>query len=187
MSDDFPQRPRGRGAQLLEKLRRRQQEVAEASAAEVMPHEEAAGAPGAPGALPAPPGPPRPPIARLSALSLFERPSVHRRGSGGKPFSVVTNFVRLDREEGFGFHEYQVRFQPEVDSREARFRLMNQQREALPTRTFDGVRLLLPCKLGEEKLDLKSVEPGSRQEVRIFKSCSIHVLYLIFPPIFSTL
>ncbi len=110
----------------------------------------------------------------LSGLTLgaptptVSRPPVHRRGSGGTEMRVATNLVRLVRatEElgpGFGFHLYLVRFEPEINSRDARFRLLGQHREALPVKNFDGARLLLPKVVGEDKHKLTSRLPTGEE------------------------
>lgn len=58
---------------------------------------------------------------------------------------ITTNYVRLTIDPGKGIYEYEVRFDPFVDSKEIRFQLLNQHRDVLgPAKTFDGVTLYLP-------------------------------------------
>lgn len=46
-----------------------------------------------------------------------------------------------------GIFEYEVRFDPPVDSKDMRFKLLKQHQEAIGTaKTFDGVTLYLPFK-----------------------------------------
>jgi aubergine-like protein len=59
--------------------------------------------------------------------------------------------VRLKLEPGKGVYEYEVRFEPQVDSRGIRNRLLNEYRDKLgETKTFDGTTLYLPIQLQEE-------------------------------------
>ena len=73
---------------------------------------------------------------------------VIRKGEGGKKVSLTANYVRLEVEKGKGVFEYEVRFDPPVDSRNERFKCLNQHRDVIgPTKTFDGVVLFLPFQL----------------------------------------
>ena len=45
----------------------------------------------------------------------------------GKSLQTTSNYLRLKVEEGKGVYEYEVRFDPRVDSRNERFRLIGQQ------------------------------------------------------------
>lgn len=58
---------------------------------------------------------------------------------------VVANYVRLNIDPDKGIFEYEVRFDPSIDGRDMRVKLLNQHKETLgPSRTFDGVTLYLP-------------------------------------------
>ena len=64
---------------------------------------------------------------------------------------ATANYVRLLLEPGKGVFEYEVRFNPEVDSQSIRYKMLGQHTEALGgTKTFDGVTLYLPIKLKNE-------------------------------------
>lgn len=61
---------------------------------------------------------------------------------------MVANYVRLNIDPDKGIFEYEVRFDPSIDGKEMRFKLLNQHRETLgPARTFDGVTLYLPYQM----------------------------------------
>lgn len=48
-------------------------------------------------------------------------------------------------DPGKGIYEYEVRFEPSVDSKAIRFQLLNQHRDIIgAAKTFDGVTLYLP-------------------------------------------
>ncbi len=51
----------------------------------------------------------------------------------------------MNIDPGKGIYEYEVSFFPFCDSKQMRFKLLNQHREVLgPAKTFDGVTLYLP-------------------------------------------
>ena len=63
----------------------------------------------------------------------------------------MANYVRVNIDPGKGIFEYEVRFDPSQDSRDMRFKLLNQHRETLgPARTFDGVTLYLPYQMPDQ-------------------------------------
>lgn len=54
-------------------------------------------------------------------------------------------------EQGKGVFEYEVRFEPQVDSKGIRNKLLNECRDRLgETKTFDGSTLYLPFQLKEQ-------------------------------------
>ncbi len=58
---------------------------------------------------------------------------------------MIANYVRVDIDPGKGIYEYEVRFDPTVDSKSIRFQLLNQHRDKIGiAKTFDGVTLYLP-------------------------------------------
>lgn len=63
---------------------------------------------------------------------------------------VVANYIRVKVESGKGIFEYEVKFEPQIDSRDLRFKLLSQQRESLGNaKTFDGATLYLPYQFQE--------------------------------------
>ena len=52
-------------------------------------------------------------------------PNVYR-GIGGKPCDITANYLRLTVDENYGIFEYEVHFQPNIDSRDERYKAVNQ-------------------------------------------------------------
>ena len=50
------------------------------------------------------------------------------RGKEGKPLAISSNYLKLDIEKGKGVYEYEVSYEPRIDNRNTRFRLLNQHR-----------------------------------------------------------
>ena len=70
---------------------------------------------------------------------------------------VTVNYIKLDVKEGFGIFEYEVLFNPSVDSRDERYSAVNQHKERLGhTKSFDGNKLFLPRKLPDANTQLIS-------------------------------
>lgn len=64
---------------------------------------------------------------------------------------MTANYIKLELLPGKGVFEYDVQFEPEVDSKDFRFKLMGEMRDTIgPNKTFDGVTLYLPFKLEKE-------------------------------------
>ena len=83
------------------------------------------------------------------------------RGNAGKSEPVAANYVRMRLGEGRGIYQYNVDFNPRVDNRSERFRLLGKHRTVLGNeKSFDGVKLFLPVKLPEERLTLVSEANG---------------------------
>ena len=107
------------------------------------------------------------------------------RGSGGKAIDVSANYVRLDtdKESGFGIFQYEVIFQPPMDSREERFRIIRLCSDVLgDTKLFDGHKLYLPKLMDEtfsvDKGGLKitfryhtQISHGQRESLYIYNLC----------------
>lgn len=71
------------------------------------------------------------------------------RGESGKELDLACNYLKLIIDEEMGVFQYEVKFNPRVDSREERFRLLNQQRERFDggIKVFDGAALYVRKKL----------------------------------------
>lgn len=67
----------------------------------------------------------------LEPAEVIERGPQFYRGSHGKPISLSANYLKLMMDEDKGVFEFVVSFRPQVDSRDQRFRLLNQHREVL--------------------------------------------------------
>lgn len=124
----------------------------------------------------------------LDSSSTGEEEPVHKRGSKGKfiiflsfsstfkikiffqgvPVKMVANYIRIYSDPDTGLYEYEVRFNPPVDSSQIRFKLLHQQAEILgKTKTFDGVILYLPHRLPNDETILKSIRPGDDVEINV--------------------
>ncbi|XP_076749124.1 argonaute 3 [Xylocopa sonorina] len=89
---------------------------------------------------------------------------VCRQGTGGKPIQLSGNYINIKLDPGKGLFNYEVKFNPDIDSRPLRRRLLSQHSEALGrTRVFDGVTLYLPKKLESQV----SITNNSLQEEEI--------------------
>jgi len=86
----------------------------------------------------------------VSKMELNE--PVKFRGKSGKTLNVTSNYLKIVSQPNSGVYEYEVRFSPNVDMRNERFRLLRQVEEVIGSvKTFDGVKLFLP-----RLLDVKS-------------------------------
>ena len=87
---------------------------------------------------------------------------------------MATNYLKLSVAEDKGVFEYEVVFDPRIDSRDQRFRLLNQLREITgPTKSFDGTKLFLPKKLEPPEQSSFSDRPENGDKVKVtlkFKS-----------------
>jgi len=68
--------------------------------------------------------------ARTSVRHADEQAQFYR-GKEGRTLPVSVNYMRLEIEEGKGVHEYEVSYEPRVDNRNARFKLLNQHRDGV--------------------------------------------------------
>jgi aubergine-like protein len=73
-------------------------------------------------------------------------------GSFGRPKTVYTNTFMLRQAAGRSICQYHVHYNPPVESRGLRSRLINEQKELLgPVKIFDGMILYLGKKLEQPK------------------------------------
>jgi aubergine-like protein len=76
---------------------------------------------------------------------------VIKRGTAGKAIPCTANYLQLEVRTGGGVFEYEVKFQPQVDSINEKRRCLDQHKEMLGNaRNFDGTKLHLPRRLSEE-------------------------------------
>ena len=86
-------------------------------------------------------------------------PPVMRHGNKGEPLKVACNYLRLERidcekRSGGGIFHYEVNFQPTVDARNQRFKMMAELVKCgiiQENRSFNGSRLYLPVQLRNER------------------------------------
>ncbi|XP_060528061.1 piwi-like protein Ago3 isoform X2 [Cylas formicarius] len=102
------------------------------------------------------------------SLSAEGKPAIYK-GESGKPLKISANYIRLDIQKGHGVFEYEVKFDPELDAKNQRIRMVNQMmRDMESVKVFDGGHCLyLPNKIPEDIKTYKSTLPGSDQEVAV--------------------
>ncbi|CAO1310298.1 unnamed protein product [Diamesa serratosioi] len=125
-----------------------------------------------------------------------EQIEVLRHGSKGTKFTAMSNSIKLHSDPESGVFEYEVRFNPQVDSLSFRSKYLLQHRDVLGNaRTFDGVTLFLPNKLPLANTTLISKHPIEDHDISIqiiFKrqkrlgDC-IHLYNVLFDRIFKIL
>lgn len=116
---------------------------------------------------PQPPSSPdiTPPIRKMEELQINTL-----RGEDGRPINLCVNYIRLQVEEGKGIFEYHVNFNPQIDSKNMRFHLMNQAsvKEIIgDTKTFDGAKLYLPIYLRDHVTTTLATLPTDSSSVTI--------------------
>ncbi|XP_040567827.1 piwi-like protein Ago3 isoform X1 [Lepeophtheirus salmonis] len=81
-------------------------------------------------------------------------------GSSGEKIDLLTNCIELhvskERQQA-GFFEHQVRFEPELDSRSLRRKILNSRQDLLgPAIIFDGFSLFLPSRCRHDYIESKN-------------------------------
>ncbi|PZC74874.1 hypothetical protein B5X24_HaOG207071 [Helicoverpa armigera] len=110
-----------------------------------------------------PPGDER---TRKPFREVSDAPPVVRTGTSGTPVEVTANFIYLNVEENNAY-EYEVRYDPEQDFKNLRFKLLSEHRQYFKDKSFDGTTLYVPHKLPEEALNLVSTNPFDNSKVKI--------------------
>lgn len=97
-----------------------------------------------------------------------EREPLEYKGTSGKQVPATANYISLLLEKGRGVFEYEVKFVPEVDSKSARFKILNSViSELCKAKTFDGHVLYLPSRLIEVKKDFSCKHPFNDEPVQM--------------------
>ncbi|KAL1122035.1 hypothetical protein AAG570_003441 [Ranatra chinensis] len=90
------------------------------------------------------------------------------RGQEGKKITVACNYIRLKLEPEKGVFEYEVTYEPPIESRSICFSLLNEHKDTIgATKTFDGRTLYLPFKLPQPNTHLQSKLPNDQSSVLI--------------------
>lgn len=108
------------------------------------------------------------------------------KGTSGTPLRMEVNYVRIKILPGKGIYEYHVSFEPTVDSRNMKFKLMKDPKvvEVIgTTKTFDGSKLYLPLRLDTSPVVISVNMPTDNSLVHITiklikKSTSADCLHL---------
>ncbi|XP_043467469.1 piwi-like protein Ago3 [Leptopilina heterotoma] len=112
-------------------------------------------------------------VAPLEALNITETKSsepdiVSRQGESGRPIHLTSNYINLSIEPGKELNMYEVKYNPDIDSRPLRNRLLLQHTNVIgTTKNFDGSLLYLPRKLEKEVTVLDSTHPADESKVRL--------------------
>ncbi|XP_076054688.1 argonaute 3 [Oratosquilla oratoria] len=132
----------------------------------------------------------------LKVSEPLERPPIIKKGTAGKPFQACSNWIQLSRVSNKAMYEYEVKFDPQIDAKNVRFRLLNSQAEALGSvKSFDGVKLWLPIRLQREITVLNAEHPLTHEAVLIkviYKKCTemdqcLHLYNVLFSRIMRIL
>ena len=107
--------------------------------------------------------------AAMESVSVQRSEPVVKKGSAGKEAKMTANYVRLELADAKGgMYEYEVRFEPPIDSRDERFKLIGQMKEVFgPTKTFDGVCLYLPHLLRDNPAYFQAEHPLDSSKVQL--------------------
>ncbi|XP_055936429.1 piwi-like protein Ago3 [Argiope bruennichi] len=131
--------------------------------------------------------------------SEFERLAVgNYKGTYGDSLNLEVNYVYLRTYHGKGIYEYHVDFEPLIDSRNMKFRLMNDpvvKKIIGNVKTFDGMKLYLPLKLAVSPQKIAVTRPTDKTIVtvviRLIKESSpsdcLHLYNLLFRKVMRTL
>ena len=75
---------------------------------------------------------------------------VDKKGATGKNIQLVTNHFRLMTKTNFGVYQYNVSFNPEIESKRLRVALLKSRSDLIgQVHAFDGMMLFLPLRLQE--------------------------------------
>ncbi|CAH0561242.1 unnamed protein product [Brassicogethes aeneus] len=142
-----PPKPRGRAAMLAMLKERQQQVVGQTPPKEVQE-------------VVKPSKPVQEVTKAMSEVSVSEE-TVSFKGDHGKQLRISANYIRLECDPKRGVFEYEVRFEPEVDAKNRRMRLVNQIiREMGQVKVFDGgAKLYLPDKITDSQKVFKMTLP----------------------------
>ncbi|CAH1965527.1 unnamed protein product [Acanthoscelides obtectus] len=100
----------------------------------------------------------------LSQVSFQERETVFYKGETGKPLRASSNYIRLNIQKDGGVFEYEVQFNPDLDAKNRRVKLVStvvrEQLGGIP-RVFDGGSVLyLPKKITDASQMFTATIPG---------------------------
>lgn len=97
-----------------------------------------------------------------------EPQTVFKHGTKGTPFTGLTNCIMLRCDKDFGVFEYEVRFKPDIDNLQQRYKYLGQLREQIGNvRTFDGVTLYLPTELEDRNSTFTTTTLDGSGEVTV--------------------
>ncbi|XP_042240519.1 piwi-like protein Ago3 [Homarus americanus] len=106
---------------------------------------------------------------KLQQLSIQDTDDqVCRQGTTGTKLPFLSNWIRLSLKENKAVFEYEVKFVPQVDARNLRFRLLNSMRDKIGSvKSFDGSLLWLPIMLPNKNVTYTTANPLNKENVKI--------------------
>lgn len=97
-----------------------------------------------------------------------ENTPCHYKGESGKLVPSSANYIRLNMDPGRGVYEFEVKFEPEVDSKSARGKLLNiALADSSKAKTFDGKTLYLPDKIFETRKEFVIEHPFNQEQITL--------------------
>ena len=91
------------------------------------------------------------------------------RGSAGDTLPLLCNYFKLNKTPAFqGLFQYNVSYNPQIESRGLRRGLLNEHKELLGSvRAFDGMVLFLPHRLPEKSTKVVSTKKSDESRVEL--------------------
>ncbi|XP_076451619.1 piwi-like protein 1 [Babylonia areolata] len=125
-------------------------------------------------------GEPAPPVAAMARMAVSDpvegreertrQPTVTRRGVpgkvGGQPSRLAVNYIEL-RAKNKNIYQYHVTFNPVIDSKGMRCGLLNEHKDKLPVKLFDGSIMYMPERLPQENTQLISTRRTDGAQISI--------------------
>lgn len=103
----------------------------------------------------------------LAQMSLNKVVTVNRTGTDGKIIELSGNYIKL-KCKNRGVYQYHVDFRPDIDSKNMRFRLLNEHRDLIGyTKAFDGAILFLPIQLAQQETVVQSTRNTDNATITI--------------------
>lgn len=147
-----------------------------ATRAESPPREDSSSSSGQPSPSGPVGGSGSPPREQMEQLAVTEEPERRQfpsqpdpimnksRGTDGNAIDLALNYVIIKQLEGFGIFEYHVTFDPNIDSRQLRFKILRQKEvtDVLgQVMQFTGMNLFLPQRIDDMTINTMTPTDGS--------------------------
>ncbi|XP_064633620.1 piwi-like protein 1 [Lineus longissimus] len=103
----------------------------------------------------------------VNVINVAGKPAMVFKGTSGKPVHLGANSIHI-KSGNAAIYQYAIHFHPQVDSRNMRYRLINEQRATIgPVKAFDGCILFLPKQLEHKQITIQSKKPTDGSPVAI--------------------
>ena len=121
---------------------------------------------------PSPSSPAAQVVDAMARLEMAQRPLpaelpriLHRaRGTEGTPLNLAVNYIRVKTNQGMGVFEYHVSFEPNLESRQMRYKVLHQPEcNAIigNVMQFTGMNLYLPRMLENDLVVIETANPAN--------------------------